>query len=85
MSKNTPFTLYEKLRYTNEGNVKLLSVLYNSFRNVLLVQSTQFKDRNEQVLGISNAQIFVASKKCDKYTPNIEAVNDYVKIMLNDN
>ena len=25
------------------------------------------------------------SKKCDKYTPNIEAVNDYVKIMLNDN
>lgn len=61
------YSLYEKIKQTDEGAVKLLSVLYNSFRNVLIVQSTNNNERTEEILGLTKAQIYVTSQKCNKY------------------
>ena len=62
------YELYPKIMQTEDGSaIKLLSVLYNSFRNILMVQSTNFKERTEQVLGIPQKQIFATARKCDKY------------------
>ena len=65
---NKAYELYHKLEKTDEGPLKLITVLYNAFRNILIVQSTNRNERTEEVLGLSAAQIFVTSKKCDKYT-----------------
>ena len=62
------YKLWEKLKKTDEGPLKVVTVLYNSFRNILIVQSTSDKERTEDILGLTPAQIFVTSKKCYKYT-----------------
>ena len=64
---NLAYKYLTHLKTTDEGPIKLLSVLYNSFRNVLLVQSTASSDQNEAVLGLTSAQIFVTKPHCDKY------------------
>jgi DNA polymerase III delta subunit len=61
------YSLLEQIRKTDEGPVKLISVLYNSFRNVMIVQSTPQNQRTEQILGLPKGQIYVTSLKCDKY------------------
>ena len=62
------FEYYEKVMRTDDGHaIKLLSVLYNSFRNVLMVQSTQIKERTEEVLGLSKKQIYITNQLCNKY------------------
>lgn len=62
------YELYPKIMQTEDGSaIKLLSVLYNSFRNILMVQSTAFKERTEEILGIPQKQIFATARKCDKY------------------
>lgn len=72
---NLAYDLLPKIMKTDDGSsIKLLSVLYNSFRNILMVQTTPYKDRTEEVLGISKGQIYVTSQKCNKYT-GIELVN----------
>lgn len=62
------YQLYEQIKKTDEGPLKLVTVLYNSFRNILIVQSTSPKERTEEVLGLTKSQIYVCSQKCDKYT-----------------
>lgn len=62
------YTLLDKIKKTTEGPVKVLSVLYNSFRNVMIVQSTPQNQRTEEVLGLSKGQIYVTSLKCDRYS-----------------
>lgn len=76
---NKTYSLYEKIKQTDEGAVKLLSVLYNSFRNVLMVQSTNNNERTEEILGLTKAQIFVASQKCNKY--NLFELVNIIKII----
>lgn len=79
--RNIPliYSLYDKLKQTDEGPLKVITILYNSFRNILLVQSTQKQDRTEQVLGLSNAQIYVTSQKCDRYA--IQEIVSMVKLL----
>ena len=62
------YQLLRKIEKTTEGPIKLLTVLYNGFRNVLIVQSTQQKERTEEILGLTRAQIYVSSLKCDRYS-----------------
>ena len=66
--KNSYKYLKQLNKLNEEGPVKLVTVLYNSFRNVLLVQSTSFNERTEEILGISKGQIYMTSQKCDHYT-----------------
>ena len=75
------YSLYPKIMKTEDGSaIKLLSVLYNTFRQILMIQSTPFKERTEEVLGISNGQIYATSKKLlDKYNL-FELVNIIKKI-----
>lgn len=62
------YALYPKIMQTEDGSaIKLLSVLYNTFRNVLMVQSTPLKERTEQVLGLTKGQIYMTNLKCGKY------------------
>lgn len=62
------YSLLAKLQKTDEGTIKVLSVLYTNFRNMLIVQSTNQNERNEQVLGLSSGIIYMTGKKCGKYT-----------------
>ena len=62
------YKLLSQITKTDEGPIKLLSVLYNSFRNILIVQSTPQKERTEEILGLTKGQIYVTSQKCDRYT-----------------
>lgn len=62
------YKLYKQITQTDEGPVKLISVLYNGFRNVLIVQSTILPERTEQILGLSSGQIYMTAQKCDRYT-----------------
>lgn len=72
------YDLYPKIMQTEDGSaIKLLSVLYNTFRNVLMVQSTPPKGRTEAVLGLTKGQIFMTAQKCNKY--NIYEVVAIVK------
>lgn len=73
------YTLLNKIKQTDEGPIKLLSVLYNSFRNVMIVQSTPQNQRTEEILGLSKGQIYVTSQKCNKY--NIYEVVSIVKLI----
>lgn len=72
------YKLYPLIMQTEDGSaIKLLTVLYNSFRNILMVQSTPPKGRTEEILGLTKGQIFVTSQKCNKY--NIYEVVSIVK------
>lgn len=73
------YTLLRDLKKIDEGELKLVTVLYNGFRNILLVQSTGNKDRTEQVLGLSSAQIYVSSLHCGKY--NLFELVNIVKLL----
>lgn len=73
------YDLYEKIKQTDEGPIKLLSVLYSSFRNIMIVQSTSKSQRTEEVLGLTKGQIYVTSQKCDRY--NIFEVVKIVKLI----
>ena len=69
------YELYPKILQTEDGAaIKLLSVLYNTFRNVIAVQCTEFKDRTEEVLGLTKGQIYMTAQKCCKYN-NFELVH----------
>ena len=62
------YSLLRKIVKTDEGPIKLLTVLYNGFRNILIVQSTPNNERTEEILGLTKAQIYVSSQKCDRYS-----------------
>ena len=47
--------------------MRVISVLYNSFRQILMVQSTEQSQRTEQVLGMTKGQIYVTSQQCNIY------------------
>lgn len=64
---NLAYELLPKIKQTDEGNIKLLSVLYNSFRQILMVQTTNPKERTEEVLGMTKGQIYITSQKCNIY------------------
>ena len=62
------YELYPKILKTEDGSaIKLLSVLYNSFRNILMVQSTPLNMRNEATLGLTKGQIYMTNLKCNRY------------------
>lgn len=62
------YELYPKIMQTEDGSaIKLLSVLYNTFRNILMVQSTPLKERTEAILGLTKGQIYMTNLKCGKY------------------
>ena len=61
------YELWPKMKYTGDGPMRVMSVLYNSFRQILMVQSTEPQQRTEQVLGMTKSQIFVTSNQCGKY------------------
>lgn len=75
-TRNIPkaYMLWPKMKYTGDGPMRVISVLYNSFRQILMVQSTPQKERTEQVLGMTSAQIYVTAQKCGVYNL-IELVN----------
>ena len=62
------YSLLRKIEKTDEGPIKLLTVLYNGFRNILIVQSTPNSERTEEILGLTKGQIYVSSQKCDRYS-----------------
>ena len=73
------YELADKIVGTEDGPLRIISVLYNSFRQILMVQSTPPKERTEQILGMTNAQIYITNQKCGIYNL-IELVN-IVKIL----
>ena len=73
------YNLWPKMKYTGDGTMRVISVLYNSFRQILMVQSTPPKDRTEKVLGMTNGQIYITAQKCNKY--NIYEVVNIVKTL----
>lgn len=74
------YALYPKILKTEDGaSLKLISVLYNQFRNILMVQSTPFKERTEQQLGLTKGQIYMTAQKCDHY--NLFELVNIVKLL----
>ena len=73
------YELWPKMQQTEDGPMRIISVLYNSFRQILMVQCTLPKERNEQVLGMTSSQIYVTEKKCGIYNA-IELV-DIIKTL----
>ena len=73
------YNLWPKMKYTGDGTMRVISVLYNSFRQILMVQSTPPKDRTEKILGMTNGQIYITAQKCNKY--NIYEVVNIVKTL----
>ena len=67
------------MKYTGDGTMRVLTVLYNSFRQILMVQSTPVNERTEQVLGMTKGQIYITSQKCNRY--NIYEVVNIVKTL----
>lgn len=61
------YLLWPKMKYTGDSTMRVLSVLYNSFRQILMVQSTPVDMRTEKILGLSKAFIYIISQKCNKY------------------
>ena len=61
------YNLWPKMKYTGDGPMRVISVLYNSFRQILMVQSTPNDQRTEQVLGMTKGQIYVTSQQCMIY------------------
>lgn len=61
------YRLYAKLKMSTEPNLRLITVLYNTFRNTLIVQSTGEQERTEEILGLSKGQIYVTSQHCGHY------------------
>ena len=62
------YRLYSKLKMSTEPNLRLITVLYNTFRNTLIVQSTKDNERTEEILGLSKGQIYVTSQHCGHYS-----------------
>ena len=72
--------LGEKIKKTEDGSaIKLMSVLYNSFRQVLMVQSTPYNERTEEILGLTKGQIYVTSQRLNRY--NLFELVDIVKLL----
>jgi len=71
------YNLWPKMKYTGDGTMRVLSVLYNSFRQVLMVQSSPDKLRTEEVLGMTKGQIYVSAQKCNRY--NLFELVDIIK------
>ena len=61
------YELWPKMKYTGDGPMRVLSVLYNSFRQILMVQSTEPKQRTEEVLGMTKGQIYITNNQCGHY------------------
>lgn len=81
IERNIPkaYAMYDKVIQTDDGPMRLISVLYNSFRQILMVQSTEPKQRTEEVLGMTKGQIYVTSQKCGIY--NLFELVDIVKTL----
>lgn len=73
------YNLWPKMKFTNDGPMRIITVLYNTFRQILMVQSTPQNERTEQVLGMTKGQIYITSQKCDKY--NLFEIVDIVKTL----
>lgn len=73
------YELWPKMKFTGDGPMRVLSVLYNSFRQILMVQSTPAQERTEEVLGLTKTQIYITNQKCNKY--NIYEVVNIVKTL----
>lgn len=73
------YALWPKMKYTGDGTMRVLSVLYNSFRQILMVQSTPANMRNEQILGLTSAAIYITAQKCNKY--NLFELVNIVKLL----
>ena len=59
--------LYNKLKQNGESNIKLLSLLYNNFRTILLIQSCK-SNNIEKTTGLTNGQIYYNKDKLGYYT-----------------
>ena len=57
----------------------IVSLRKHLLYNVLIVQSTNNNERTEEILGLTKAQIYVTSQKCNKY--NIYEVVNIVKTL----
>jgi DNA polymerase III delta subunit len=73
------YELWPKMKYTGDGPMRIISVLYNSFRQILMVQSTPENMRKEDILGMTKGQIYITAQKCNKY--NIYEVVNIVKTL----
>lgn len=60
------FKIWESLKKNQESAIKLLSILYNSMRNVLIVQSIQ--NPTTKNTGLSSWNIKVAKELCGYYS-----------------
>ena len=58
--------LYNKLKQNGESNIKLLSLLYNNFRTILLIQSCKSNDICKTT-GLSNGQVYYNKDKTGYY------------------
>ncbi len=61
------YQMYDKVKQTEDGTMRLITVLYNTFRQILMIQSTPAQDRTEEVLGLTKGQIYVTAQKCNRY------------------
>ena len=74
------YDLYPKIMKTEDGSaLKLITVLYNSFRNILSIQSTAPSERKESILGIPDKMIYALNQKANRY--NLFELVDIVKTL----
>ena len=59
--------LYNKLEQNGESNIKLLSLLYNNFRTILLIQSCHSNDICKTT-GLTNGQVYYNKDKVGYYS-----------------
>ena len=60
------YNLYDKLKNIGESNVKLISLLYTSFRNQLIVETVS--NISTETTGLSSFVIYGAKSRMRKYT-----------------
>lgn len=62
------YELWPKMKFTGDGPMRVLSVLYNSFRQIVKVQCTaDIKQRTPEILGMEPGVLYMVTQKCGKY------------------
>lgn len=62
------YNLWPKMKYTEDGPMRIITVLYNTFRQIYAVQSCPPELKTEETLGMTKGQIYITGQKCNRYT-----------------
>lgn len=78
---NSTYTLLNELIAINESPLAIISLLYNNFRAMLLVQSAQGQPEISKVTGLTPWQVKLAKEKGNNYS--IQELVNAIKVIRN--